>query len=107
MRHMSSSSTLTVDAEQVPRGSEKPIPTLDNSYGPTKDLFFLPIPVSLQYHPGKTFRFSIWMNCGISLAATFLISNMYYCQPLLIQMADTFDVSYEGVAKAGCGWRSS
>ncbi|CAA7266045.1 unnamed protein product [Cyclocybe aegerita] len=67
-------------------------------YGSTKDLLFLPIPGRLRYRSDKSFETGIWMNCGLSFAATFLISNLYYCQPLLIQMSISFAVSYERIS---------
>ncbi|KAH9480118.1 putative MFS-type transporter YdeR [Psilocybe cubensis] len=100
---MSSNSTLNGDIEVASKEQEKPfhgsvLPT-DLSDGPSKDFNFLPIPKRLRYHPAKPFNFNIWMNWGLSFAATFLISNMYYCQPLLIQMSITFGASYEAVSK--------
>lgn len=103
---MVSSEVTTVNGyeESTPHNGEKLLAALDeNSHGPIKDLLFLPIPQRLQYTPDKTFEFGIWMNCGISLAASFraylpvsfsdfpeknwfyfpVVSNLYYCQPLL------------------------
>ncbi|KAF4621788.1 hypothetical protein D9613_012204 [Agrocybe pediades] len=97
---MSSNSTLNGDAEAAPNvEKEKQEVEVVVEFIPSTDLGFLPIPARLRYTPGKRFDFGIWMNCGISLAATFLISNLYYCQPLLIQMADSFNVSYEEVSR--------
>ncbi|KAF9474595.1 MFS general substrate transporter [Pholiota conissans] len=100
---MSSTSTLNGDVE-VPVKLEEPkeqeqLTVVSAAAGPTKDFFVLPIPRRLQYSPEKPFVFGLAMNWGLSFAATFLISNLYYCQPLLIQMAKTFDVSYEEVSK--------
>ncbi|KAF8959133.1 MFS DHA1 transporter [Flammula alnicola] len=97
---MSLRSTLNGDVESIPKDVKEPNVVIDViQQGPTKDLFFLPIPRRLQYCSDKPFEFSIWMNWALSFAATFLISNLYYCQPLLIQMADSFNVSYEDVSK--------
>ncbi|KAF9530799.1 MFS DHA1 transporter [Crepidotus variabilis] len=67
-------------------------------YGPTKDFGFLPIPKYLQHRSDRPFRLSTWMTCGLSFVASFIIANVYYCQPLLIQISKTFNVSYEEVA---------
>jgi len=70
---MSSSSTLNDDVKTLPTvEKEKQNVAVDSVESvPSKDLGFLPIPVRLRYTPGKRFDFGIWMNCGISLAATF------------------------------------
>ncbi|KAF9003368.1 major facilitator superfamily domain-containing protein [Cyathus striatus] len=66
---------------------------------PTKDFFILPIPEHLRYDKGRKFKFGLAMNIYFGLAGIFLIANLYYSQPLLIQMAETFNVSYEEVSR--------
>lgn len=39
--------------------------------GPTKDLFFLPIPANLRYYPDRPPTFGVWMNIWIGVAASF------------------------------------
>ncbi|KIM36582.1 hypothetical protein M413DRAFT_424725 [Hebeloma cylindrosporum] len=97
---MPSNTTLHGDTTEIPPPDhEKTSPAPECPHEPTKDLFCLPIPRRLRSNSDKQIESGIWMNCGIGLAASFLISNLYYCQPLLIQMAQTFDVSYEEVSK--------
>ncbi|KAF8187755.1 MFS superfamily, partial [Pholiota molesta] len=98
----SRTSTLHGDIEissKLEKAKETQLVAISTSSGPTKDFSFLPIPQRLQYSSERPFVFGLLMNCGLSFAATFLISNLYYCQPLLIQMAGTFDVSYEEISK--------
>ncbi|KAI0632369.1 MFS general substrate transporter [Trametes polyzona] len=68
--------------------------TLTENKTATKDLGFLPIPKSLQYDPEHPAHFGWAMNATFGIASTFIVSNLYYCQPLLIQFADTFNVTY-------------
>ncbi|KAF9476189.1 MFS DHA1 transporter [Pholiota conissans] len=99
----SSTSTLNEDIEvsaklEDAKTQERVVDTVSTSPGPTKDLFFLPIPHRLQYSPERPFAFRVSMNWVLSLAVTFLISNLYYCQPLIVQLAKEFNVSYEDVS---------
>ncbi|EIN12181.1 hypothetical protein PUNSTDRAFT_33882, partial [Punctularia strigosozonata HHB-11173 SS5] len=65
----------------------------------TRDLGFLPIPARLQYDPAKPPHFGLLLNAVFGFASTFIVANLYYCQPLLIQMSKSFDVSYTSVSK--------
>ncbi|KAJ7444458.1 MFS superfamily [Mycena latifolia] len=65
----------------------------------THDLRFLPIPKTLRYHPGKSFHFGLLLNITLGFASTFTVANLYYCQPLLIDLAASFDVSYANVSQ--------
>ncbi|TFK41502.1 major facilitator superfamily domain-containing protein [Crucibulum laeve] len=66
---------------------------------PTTHLYFLPIPKHLQYRPGKRFPFNFMINVSFGIAGIFLTANLYYCQPLLIELAKSFDVSYQAVSR--------
>ncbi|KAI0336830.1 MFS general substrate transporter [Cubamyces sp. BRFM 1775] len=63
-----------------------------------KDFGFLPIPSRLQYDPEHPAHFGLAMNVTFGLASTFIVANLYYCQPLLIQFAQSFGVSYQEVS---------
>ncbi|KAF9524120.1 MFS DHA1 transporter [Crepidotus variabilis] len=65
---------------------------------PTKE-FFLPIPKHLRYHPDRPFTFSYAITVLYSLSAMVVVMNVYYCQPLLIQMAESFHVSYGNISR--------
>ncbi|TFK38957.1 MFS superfamily [Crucibulum laeve] len=56
----------------------------------TKDWGFLPIPKRLQYDPIKPPHFGTTLNIAFGIAGTFTVANLYYCQPLLIQLAASF-----------------
>ncbi|KAJ7258787.1 major facilitator superfamily domain-containing protein [Mycena haematopus] len=65
----------------------------------THDFGFLPIPQRLQYNPEKPFKFGLLLNMLFGFASTFMVANLYYCQPLLIQFSESFDVNYNRVAR--------
>ncbi|KAJ7611242.1 major facilitator superfamily domain-containing protein [Roridomyces roridus] len=71
----------------------------DSSSPPTHDLGLLPIPRRLRYDPDKPFHFGLLLNVLFGFASTFIVANLYYCQPLLIQFSDSFGVSYERVSR--------
>ncbi|THH04665.1 hypothetical protein EW145_g5358 [Phellinidium pouzarii] len=67
--------------------------------GGTKDFGFLPIPERLQYDSTRPFEFTTVLNITFGFASTFSdysrlpVANLYYCQPILIQLADAFNVT--------------
>ncbi|KAJ7101552.1 major facilitator superfamily domain-containing protein [Mycena belliarum] len=65
----------------------------------THDFGFIPIPRRLRYDPEKPFHFGLLLNVLFGFASTFIVANLYYCQPLLIQFSESFDVSYDRVAR--------
>ncbi|KAJ7480608.1 major facilitator superfamily domain-containing protein [Mycena latifolia] len=65
----------------------------------THDLRFISIPRRLRYDPQKPFHFGLLLNVLFGFASTFIVANLYYCQPLLIQFSESFDVSYNRVAR--------
>ncbi|KAF4600497.1 hypothetical protein EYR38_005126 [Pleurotus pulmonarius] len=60
----------------------------------THDFGILPIPKHLRYDPDKPFHFGVALNLAFGFASTFTVANLYYCQPLLIELAKAFNVSY-------------
>ncbi|SJL01269.1 related to dityrosine transporter [Armillaria ostoyae] len=67
---------------------------------PTKDLGFIPIPRRLRYDPARPFQFGIGLNVLFAFACTFMVANLFYCLPLLIQFSESFGVSYFGSSRA-------
>ncbi|KAF9465722.1 major facilitator superfamily domain-containing protein [Collybia nuda] len=65
----------------------------------TKDLGFIPIPRRLRYDADKPFHFGMVLNISFGIASTFIVANLYYCQPLLIQFSESFNVSYSEVSR--------
>ncbi|TCD65170.1 hypothetical protein EIP91_003026 [Steccherinum ochraceum] len=65
----------------------------------TKDFGFLPIPAHLRYHPDKPHEWTLFLNAFFGICATFLVANLYYCQPLLIDLAASFGVTYDEVSR--------
>ncbi|GKT54517.1 major facilitator superfamily transporter [Colletotrichum tofieldiae] len=52
-------------------------------------------PKKLRYDPKNPPQFTMAHNCLYAFAATFTAANLYYNQPVLNKIADTFDVTYE------------
>ncbi|KAA1478166.1 MFS general substrate transporter [Dentipellis sp. KUC8613] len=63
------------------------------------DFGFIPIPSWNRYDPSQPREFSLLLNMLFGLSCTFSVANLYYCQPLLIQFARSFDVSDGRVAR--------
>ncbi|KAF5340710.1 hypothetical protein D9611_007333 [Ephemerocybe angulata] len=64
----------------------------------TRDFGFLPIPPHLRYDPARPFHFGLGLNIAFGFASTFIVSNLYYNQPLLIQLSHSFNTSYSSVS---------
>ncbi|KAF8876288.1 major facilitator superfamily domain-containing protein [Gymnopilus junonius] len=65
----------------------------------TVEFGFLPIPRNLRYDPKKPHHFGLVLNVAFGFASTFTVANLYYCQPLLIQLSIAFNVSYSEVSR--------
>ncbi|KZT69548.1 MFS superfamily [Daedalea quercina L-15889] len=72
--------------------------TCPNEETATLDFGFLPIPPRLRYDSTRPVRVGLLLNVTFAVSSTFVIANLYYCQPLLIQLADSFQVSYDEVS---------
>jgi predicted MFS family arabinose efflux permease len=66
---------------------------------PTKEFYILPIPTRLRYNPELPFKFTYGIAVAYAVVGTLITANLYYCQPLLIEMSKSFHVSYDGVAR--------
>ncbi|KAJ7046397.1 major facilitator superfamily domain-containing protein [Mycena alexandri] len=82
---------------QLPASNARPEEEHENPM--THDLGFVPIPRRLRYDPQKPFHFGIVLNVLFGFASTFIVANLYYCQPLLIQFSESFGVSYNRVSR--------
>ncbi|KAJ3878479.1 major facilitator superfamily domain-containing protein [Lentinula edodes] len=71
---------------------------LANWYTP-KDFGLIPIPKQLRYDPDKPFHFGMFLNVLFGVTSTFSVANLYWCQPILIELATNFDVSYDEISK--------
>ncbi|KAG2743791.1 MFS general substrate transporter [Suillus brevipes Sb2] len=97
---MSPSSTEKLGAHcESPEATVETIAASAEESWPTKDFGLIPIPKSLQYNPIKPFHFGILLNVSFGFASTFIVANLYYCQPLLIEFSKSFDVTYEEVSR--------
>ncbi|KAF9018746.1 MFS superfamily [Hymenopellis radicata] len=64
-----------------------------------KDFGFIPVPKRLQYNVEKPFHFGLPLNIAFGAASTFTVMNLYWCQPLLIELSKDFNISYEEVSR--------
>ncbi|KAJ3865147.1 major facilitator superfamily domain-containing protein [Lentinula novae-zelandiae] len=65
----------------------------------SKDFGLIPIPKRLRYDPDKPFHFGMFLNVLFGVTSTFSVANLYWCQPILIELATNFDVSYDEISK--------
>ncbi|KAF8187757.1 MFS superfamily [Pholiota molesta] len=93
----------TMKVEEVNDKLQQPASTGATELRFTKDFGFLPIPRHLQYDPSTPPRFGLALNIGFGFASTFIVANLYYCQPLLIQLSIAFNVSYSEVSRYAVG----
>ncbi|ROV87729.1 hypothetical protein VMCG_10594 [Cytospora schulzeri] len=52
-------------------------------------------PRRCRYDPDSPPKFNLALNLLFALATTFTVANLYYVQPILFKIADTFNVSFE------------
>ncbi|KAF8955137.1 major facilitator superfamily domain-containing protein [Flammula alnicola] len=97
-----SPTTTIVTQSKTQTGTKTEPVTLESvNDGPefTKDFGFLPIPAHLRYNPAKPPHFGLLLNIAFAFASTFIVANLYYCQPLLLQLALSFNVSHSQVSR--------
>lgn len=63
-----------------------------------KDFGWLPIPKRLQYEPFRPLEFSLSMTASFGFGCTFVVANLFYCHPILVQMAESFHVEEADLA---------
>ncbi|KAJ3513444.1 hypothetical protein NLJ89_g2943 [Agrocybe chaxingu] len=85
-------------AERRIDDSTAELPAIDQHF-PTKEYLFIPIPTHLRYNPAKPFKFSYATIVLYAFTTMIIVANLYYCQPLLIEMSQSFGVSYERVSR--------
>ncbi|KAF8190929.1 MFS general substrate transporter [Mycena galopus ATCC 62051] len=78
---------------------ERPASTESSPALFTHELIFIPIPKRLRYHDGKSFHFGLLMNISLGFASTVTVANLYYSQPLLLDLAAAFNISYSKVSE--------
>ncbi|KAG9125528.1 hypothetical protein FRC07_007246 [Ceratobasidium sp. 392] len=61
------------------------------------DFGFVPILPHLRHDPEKPFHFGLALNIFFGLASTLTVGNLYFCQPILVRLAESFHVSNEQV----------
>ncbi|KAL1718647.1 major facilitator superfamily domain-containing protein [Schizophyllum commune] len=87
----------TNGAAAIAPAPKDPHPTYKTDFG------FLVIPRRLRHDPARPFEWTLLLNISFGFASTFTVANLYYCQPLLIELAAAFDVSYGEVSIYAAG----
>ncbi|EPQ53903.1 MFS DHA1 protein, partial [Gloeophyllum trabeum ATCC 11539] len=64
----------------------------------TRDLGFLPIPRHCRHRPNEPFELKLWQTGVFALASTFSM-NLYYVQPILVELSNEFNVSFVQVSR--------
>ncbi|KZP00314.1 MFS general substrate transporter [Calocera viscosa TUFC12733] len=62
------------------------------------DFGFLPIPKSQRHDPAVGFKFTTLLNVVFGVASTFTVANLYYSQPLLIELSTAFGTTYDRIS---------
>ncbi|VDB85383.1 unnamed protein product [Peniophora sp. CBMAI 1063] len=65
----------------------------------THDFAIFPIPKRLRHDPARPPQFGTVLNIVFAFTSTFVIANLYYSQPLLIQLAQSFGVTYDEISR--------
>ncbi|KZV61521.1 MFS general substrate transporter [Peniophora sp. CONT] len=75
--------------------SEDPVPRRF----PTHDFGFIPIPKRLRYNPKRPAELGLILNMVFGACSTFTVANLYYSQPMLILLSQSFGVSYDRISR--------
>ncbi|KAI0747488.1 MFS general substrate transporter [Fomes fomentarius] len=95
-RSSTTSTAATLPEPTVKTGTDEETTVVPTS---AKDFGFIPIPRRVRYDPQSPAHFGLLMNIMFGVASTFIVANLYYCQPLLIQFSISFNVTYQEVAQ--------
>ncbi|KAA1476123.1 MFS general substrate transporter [Dentipellis sp. KUC8613] len=74
-------------------------PSLEREPPRFRDFGIIPIPRRVRYDPNVPPEFGIWLSVLFGVTCTFSVANLYYCQPLLIKLSQSFNVSYSEVSR--------
>ncbi|KAJ3552569.1 hypothetical protein NM688_g4084 [Phlebia brevispora] len=92
---------LAPDRQPSPAPAALPLPVSSSTATSTStpcDFFFVPVPKYLRHNPDKPAPFSLFLNIIFAIATTFIVANIYWCQPILIELSLAFNVSYDRVS---------
>ncbi|RXW15416.1 hypothetical protein EST38_g10439 [Candolleomyces aberdarensis] len=64
-----------------------------------RDLWLFPVPRYLRHDPNNPHHFGWVLNLAFGFATMFTAANLYYCQPILIQLSESFHVDYNAVSR--------
>ncbi|KIJ30253.1 hypothetical protein M422DRAFT_784049 [Sphaerobolus stellatus SS14] len=88
--------TSSAESKERPESTGTRSDTVDV---PSKDFGFLSIPRGLRYYEGRPQKFGVILQIVFGFSSTFTAANLYYCQPLLITLAEAFGVSHAEVSR--------
>ncbi|GAA6063247.1 hypothetical protein JCM10212_000349 [Sporobolomyces blumeae] len=73
--------------------------SLDPDHGPrrTYNFGFLPVPARCRFD--DEFKFSLALNLLLAGTSTLSVANIYYPQPILVQLSERYSVAYETVSR--------
>ncbi|KAF6749452.1 MFS superfamily [Ephemerocybe angulata] len=86
----------TISESAVDSQTERTLDQIDRA---PKDFGFIPIPRHLRHDPEKPHHFGWTLNIAFGFATMFTAANLYYCQPILIQLSQSFNVDYSAVSR--------
>ncbi|KAN0131501.1 Major facilitator superfamily domain containing protein [Lactarius tabidus] len=98
--HSSPADTMHIRSPNVENGSmrsSRTVTSVTKSQSPT-NFGIVPLPKRLVYDPDRPAHFGLLLNVVFGLSSTFIVANLYYCQPLLIEFAKSFNVTYGEVS---------
>ncbi|BGP22683.1 hypothetical protein JCM10295v2_001574 [Rhodotorula toruloides] len=72
---------------------------VDEEPSSERDFGFLPIPRRCRYSPDRPFIFTHSLNWLFAFGATIEVANVYYVQPIQVQLSERYGVSYETVTR--------
>ncbi|KZV67401.1 MFS general substrate transporter [Peniophora sp. CONT] len=63
------------------------------------DFGFVPVPKRLHYDPARPAKFGLFLNIMFGVVSAVATANLYYNQPLLIELSQSFGVSYQSISR--------
>ncbi|KAJ3824850.1 major facilitator superfamily domain-containing protein [Lentinula raphanica] len=91
-----------IDSSPDSKSDSEPEKTAKNAIttaSASKDFGCIPIPRRLRYDPSSPFHFGMFLNILFGVTSTFSVANLYWCQPILIELSSSFNVSYDEISK--------
>ncbi|GAA5979159.1 hypothetical protein JCM11641_008445 [Rhodosporidiobolus odoratus] len=88
------STSITTTSKVSPPTTEVPSVSSGRDIG-----FNLPVPSHLRHDPAQPFEFTTFHKWLFAAGATITVSNLYYNQPILVQLSEYYSVPYSTVTR--------